>query len=203
MKAVNLKVDCVLWIVENGGKRRKNPGQEISEREAGFCFRRRDFFCCGEGISQRLTRGINTEASSSKTNNEYDSSKATLFKSVRQHMLLSPVIPYFWIWENSAMVLRKIKRHPLAVTPQSSNGLCLWLKGHAGFSIANVFSTVFVTQPPSESNYVHKGEAVAAAAAAAALYLKTRDSSRKALCSFSGSLSLAPMRPGRAQSPNT
>lgn len=46
--------------------------------------------------------------------------------------------------------------------------LCLWVKGHAGFSIANVFSTTFVTDPASVSNYGHKSKAVAAAA----FYLK-------------------------------
>lgn len=45
--------------------------------------------------------------------------------------------------------------------------LCLWMKGHAGFSIANVFSTAFVTDPASVSNYAHKSKAVA-------LYLRWR-----------------------------
>lgn len=49
--------------------------------------------------------------------------------------------------------------------------LCLWVKGHAGFSIANVFSTAFVTDPASVSNYAHKSKAVAAVAA---LYLRWR-----------------------------
>lgn len=95
-----------------------------------------------------------------------------------------PVIPYSYRkgnlkTEKNSKCIEKNQVASLGDYTTNLKQLCLTVKGHAGFSIANVLSTAFVTELASVSNYAHKSKAIVAAA----LYLRW-SLLAKALCIF-------------------
>lgn len=104
---------------------------------------------------------------------------------------------YFQIWGKRGNGIERNQEASFGGYTTIFKQLCLWMKGHAGFSIANVFSTVFVTDPASVSNYARKSKAVAAA-----LYLRWRFT-----CQSTLHIPMKPvewtLQPMQAQSENT
>ncbi len=138
--------------------------QKCGEKGKGldFCLLRCDFYVVWNLLE--LDKGINTKASSSKTNNDFDFTKAMLLKIVQQHMLSGQRFhtcaskSIFRTGGKLGNVVEKNQKASFGGYTTILKQLCLWVKGHAGFSISNVFSTAFVTDPASVSNYAHKSK---------------------------------------------
>lgn len=179
---------------------------KTQRREKGrqdFTFLFVTFFLRDTGTSRSWKR-INTRASSSKTNNEYDS-RGHIIKGYTWTYAFRPGIPHshkqrhFPDWGELGNGIEKNQEASFCGYTTILRQLCLWVKGHAGFSIANVFSTAFVTDPASVSNYAHKSKAEAVAAA---LYLRWRFT-----CQSTLHIPMKPvewtLQPVQAQSENT
>lgn len=127
-------------------------------------------------------------------------SKIHIIKECSTTYAFSPVSPYShkeWHFQDWGKLGNGIEKNQVA----SFGGyttilkqLCLWVKGHAGFSIANVFSTAFVTDPASVSNYAHKSSSIGGIVFKMEVYLRKHFAYSHEACRVNPAADASPIR---------